>query len=298
MTSMAACDSHSSIPAQATIVESVTSRNLHVSDAQAKDVEQRGIVVLLHSGTQSEWQWAHQQPALVAAGFRVIAYSRRGYAPSPFSTSTDVRHIGSDDLHHLLVEHLALPLPSSSSATTASTQVHLVGSAQGGWYALDYALSFPEDVASLTLLSSQLNLCDPDWLARCDRLKPSFFAALPADFKELSPSYRAGNPKGHDQWLDLHHRAFGETQPSIAQMQHTITYDRLSEVRCPVLLCTGDADLYVPPSLLRIQAIHFQQVDIAIITESGHSAYWENPEAFNTLLLAFLSRNYPSSPST
>ena len=36
-------------------------------------------IVLLHPATGSGLIWAYQQPAFVKAGYRVIAYSRRGY---------------------------------------------------------------------------------------------------------------------------------------------------------------------------------------------------------------------------
>ena len=39
-------------------------------------------VVLLHPATGSARIWTYQQPALVNAGYRVIAYSRRGYGKS------------------------------------------------------------------------------------------------------------------------------------------------------------------------------------------------------------------------
>src|SRR5689334_12789341 len=37
-------------------------------------------IVLLHPATGTARIWSYQQPVLAKAGFRVIAYSRRGYA--------------------------------------------------------------------------------------------------------------------------------------------------------------------------------------------------------------------------
>jgi pimeloyl-ACP methyl ester carboxylesterase len=59
----------------------------------------------------------------------------------------------------------------------------------------------------------------------------------------------------------------------------------------PTLLITGDADLYTPPSVLRMFIAHMKDAESAIIPESGHSAYWENPEVFNRTVLGFIGRH-------
>jgi pimeloyl-ACP methyl ester carboxylesterase len=54
---------------------------------------------------------------------------------------------------------------------------------------------------------------------------------------------------------------------------------------------TGESDLYTPPALLRMQALHMPHAEVATIAESGHSPYWEQPTVFNRLLLDFLARH-------
>src|SRR6202166_1628613 len=83
-------------------------------------------VVLLHPASGSGLIWGYQQPALVKAGYRVIAYSRRSYFNSD-AIAKDRPGIGSTDLHGL-IEFLGL------------TKFHLLGSAAGGTIAVDYAL--------------------------------------------------------------------------------------------------------------------------------------------------------------
>src|SRR5262245_858639 len=63
-------------------------------------------VILLHAGTHSAAGWVYQQPALVQAGYRAIAYSRRGYYRSD-SGDAGSPGIGAEDLH-CLVRHLKL----------------------------------------------------------------------------------------------------------------------------------------------------------------------------------------------
>ncbi len=232
-------------------------------------------VVLLHAGTQSAMGWPYQQPVLAQAGYRVIAYSRRGYERSEGGDVNDPG-IGADDLHGL-IEHLKLP------------QVDLVAAAQGGFFALDYVLAWPERVRSLTIVSSLMGITDADYAAVNARLRPKFFAGLPHDFQELSPSYRAGNPEGLAVWQELDRRALNGPRitPNVKQ---PLTWARLETIRHPTLLMTGDSDLYTPPALLRMQAQHMPHAEVHVIAEAGHSPYWEQPLVFNRLLLDFLGR--------
>src|SRR5258707_12990909 len=91
-------------------------------------------VVFLHPATGSGLIWSYQQPVLANAGYRVIAYSRRGYINSaPFDKAKP--GIGSEDLHHL-ADQLGLG------------RFHLVASAAGGSIAADFALSYQDKLLS------------------------------------------------------------------------------------------------------------------------------------------------------
>jgi pimeloyl-ACP methyl ester carboxylesterase len=232
-------------------------------------------VLLLHAATQSAAGWVYQQPVLAAAGYRTIGYSRRGYYRSDVGDPTDPGY-ASEDLDNL-IQHLKLE------------RVDLVAAAHGGFFALDYALSYPSKVRSLTIVSSLMGVTDADYQAVNERLRPKFFADLPHEFQELSPSYRAGNPEGLAAWLELVHQAM--PGPRIyPRVRQPMTWARLETITQPTLLLTGESDLYTPPALLRMQAQHMPHAEVATIPEAGHSPYWEQPETFNRLLLDFLSR--------
>ena len=232
-------------------------------------------VILLHAATQSAAGWVYQQPVLAHAGYRVIAYSRRGYYRSDPGDS-DSPGIGSQDLH-CLIEHLKL------------VTVNLVGAAQGGFFALDYALDYPDRVRSVAVVSSYMGITDADYVAVNARLRPAFFATLPHDFQELSPSYRAGNPIGLAARNALEKQAIPGKRITPGRKQ-PLTWARLESIRHPALLATGDSDLYTPPSLLRMQAQHMPHAEVHIVAEAGHSPYWEQPVVFNEILLKFLAR--------
>ena len=233
-------------------------------------------VILMHAGTQSAAGWPYQQPVLAKAGYRVIAYSRRGYFKSDPGDPADPG-IASDDLHDL-INHLKL------------SQVDLVATAQGGFFAVDYVLTHPDKVRSLAVVASLMGITDPDYVEVNARLRPKFFATLPHDFQELSPSYRAGNPAGLAAWLELDHTAVPGTRLT-PKTRHVLTWAKLESITHPTLLLTGESDLYVPPALLRMQAQHMPHAEVVTIAEAGHSPYWEQPTIFNEILLAFLARH-------
>ena len=233
-------------------------------------------VILMHAGTQSAAGWVYQQPVLARAGYRAIAYSRRGYFRSDPGDPA-APGFASDDLNNL-IGHLGLG------------KIDLVAAAHGGYFALDFALAHPEKVRSLTIVSSLMGITDADYTAVNNRLRPAFFAGLPHDFQELSPSYRAGDPAGHTAWLALDHQAIPGPRVT-PKLKHPLTWALLETIRHPALLMTGESDLYTPPSLLRMQALHMPHAEVVTIAEAGHSPYWEQPETFNRLLLDFLARH-------
>jgi pimeloyl-ACP methyl ester carboxylesterase len=65
-------------------------------------------------------------------------------------------------------------------------------------------------------------------------------------------------------------------------------------VQVATLLITGDADLYTPPSVLRMFVERMKSAESAVIPESGHSSYWERPESFNAAVVAFLRKHSSS----
>ncbi len=233
-------------------------------------------VILMHAATQSAAGWVYQQPALAAAGYRAIGYSRRGYLGSDPGDPANPG-CAADDLHHLIA-HLGLG------------PVDLVAAAHGGFFALDFALAWPDNTRSVTIISSLMGITDTEYAAVNARLRPPFFAGLPHEFQELSPSYRAGHPAGLAAWLDLTHQAMPGPRIYPASKQ-PLTWALLETMERPALLVTGESDLYTPPSLLRLQASHIPHAEVVTIAEAGHSPYWEQPEVFNSVLLDFLARH-------
>jgi pimeloyl-ACP methyl ester carboxylesterase len=216
--------------------------------------------VLLHAGSGSSAMWENQIPAFTALGYRFIAYDRR----------TEGNAV--DDLE-ALAAHLVLD------------RFHLVGTAAGGIVAIDYALSFPQRLLSLVIANSVVGVQDEEYVEMTRRLRPAGFNAIAAEIRELGPSYRAANAEGTRRWKELAKHVAPQAT------KNRITFAALETIKTPTLLLTGDADLYTPPSVLRLLARHVPNCESLVIPECGHSAFWEQPETFNRVVLDFISKH-------
>jgi pimeloyl-ACP methyl ester carboxylesterase len=230
-------------------------------------------IVLLHPATGSALIWGYQQPVFANAGYRVIAYSRRGYYNSaPFDPNNP--GIGSEDLRHL-ADALGLE------------RFHIVASAAGGSIASDFAFSYQERLLSLTISSNSLGVRDGEIAKAAAFIRPAGWEQMPAEFRELGPSYRAANPEGVKAWMELEHKAL-VGRDYRQSLKNEIAQARLRDLKLPTLLIAGAADMSTPPSISRMIAAEIPNSRVALIPESGHSSYWEQPEIFNRAVLDFL----------
>jgi pimeloyl-ACP methyl ester carboxylesterase len=233
-------------------------------------------IVLLHPASGSGLIWGYQQPVFAKAGYRVIGYSRRGYYNSqPIERARP--GIGSEDLQNL-VDFFGIG------------KFHLVASAAGGSIAADYAFSHPDRLLSLAISSNQFGVTDGEILAAATRIRPRIWNEIPVEFRELGPSYRGANPDGFRLWVELERKSqVGDG--SRQKLANRITEASLGDLKVPALVISGDADLSTPPSIARMIAARLRNSELVVVSESGHSVYWEQPEAFNRAVLDFIARH-------
>lgn len=242
-----------------------------------RDSGGKGIpVIFLHAASGNSSLWEYQIPAFTAAGYRFIAIDYRGTnGANPRNTVARINELASK---------LGL------------SKFHLLGTAAGGGVALQYAVNNPEKLRSLVVSNSIGGIQDPEYAAMGERLRPAQFNQLPLDLRELGPSYRAVNPEGVKRWLAL--SAQGRDEPMRSGEPPTgmqgnpgmLSWAALEKLQVPTLFMTGDADLYLPPAVLRLFTARVQQAQSAVIPDTGHSSFWENSEIFNRTVLAFIAR--------
>src|SRR6516164_3914148 len=101
------------------------------------------LVILLHGFPEFWYSWRHQIPALVAAGYRVIAPDQRGY-----NLSAKPRRVGAYRIEELAADVAGLIQHAGESRAT------VVGHDWGGLVAWHFAMQYPDRVDKLIALNA------------------------------------------------------------------------------------------------------------------------------------------------
>jgi pimeloyl-ACP methyl ester carboxylesterase len=235
------------------------------------------VVVLMHPVSGSALVWGYQQPALAAAGFRVIAYSRRGHFGSDSADKTN-GGVASEDLGALM-DFLGVG------------KFSLIAAAAGCTVTLDFAISHSDRLyAAIFSGGSFSGIDEPDYIAVAKRVIPKGFDDTPPEFRELGPSYRAANPKGLEAWIQLEHKAIAGNRLG-ARNANAMNWSSVGKIGTRTLFLAGAADLYAPPAQMRLVAGHVPGSEMIIFPECGHSLHWEQPRLFNRTVVEFLNRH-------
>src|SRR6202162_5737586 len=125
------------------------------------------------------------------AGYRVIAFDRRGWGKSIANPATG-------------------PQPGTiaggvdaRSANLELDRFHLLGVAGGGFAALDYAAWRPERLRSLVIGASTGQVSEKEMADFRARVEIPELRKQPAVYLEVGPSYRGANPEGTRRWIEI-----------------------------------------------------------------------------------------------
>ena len=243
----------------------VNGHNLYV---EAYGPENGPVVVLLHHGLGSVKAWRGQIPALVDAGYRVIAYDRWGYGASEVRKGLDLPAFTTDikDLQSIL-EQMGIH------------RVALVGHSDGGTISLYFAAQEPNLVSCLVTVAAHIYV-EP-------KMEPGILG-IKQDF-ETNERFRQGMQYAHGEryeavfhnWFDGWHRI------------ESLSWDMrpiLTQVRCPALIVQGEEDEHATPQHARDIAEAISGAELWLIPGAGHMLPQENASLFNPRLLNFLDK--------
>jgi pimeloyl-ACP methyl ester carboxylesterase len=234
-------------------------------------------LLLLHANTGTSASWAAQFGAFGAAGYRVIAFDRRGWGGSTADPATGPQPGSIAEDLGALVDHLALP------------RFHLLGVAGGGFAALDYAAWQPGRLRSLVVAASTGSFSEPEMQALSRNIAIPGFADLPETFREIGPSFRALHPDRVAAWAHAQEAARQPGAPAQA-LRTPNTFAKIATIRTPMLAITASADLLAPPTLMAAWLRHVPQAEIVPIADAGHCVPMEQPDLFNAAVVEFLGR--------
>jgi pimeloyl-ACP methyl ester carboxylesterase len=235
-------------------------------------------LVLLHANTGTSTVWANQIESFSQAGYRVIAFDRRGWGKSIANPATGAQPGSIAGDLDALAEYLKLD------------KFHLLGVAGGGFAALDYAAWRPEKLRSLVIAASTGQMADKEIADFIARLEIPGLRKLPAVYREVGPSYRGANPDGTKRWIEIDEHA-RQAEASDQPLHTPNTFAKIETVPTPTLVLAADSDLLAPPALMRIWAAHMKNHEWAVVTDAGHAVTWEQPETFNEKVLEFIKRH-------
>lgn len=238
-------------------------------------------VLLLHGlGTTAD-AWQLQFPALLNAGFRVIAPDMRGFGKSSYPGGSNQPGVMAQDMFQLMQ---ALSMES----------FHLVGISLGGTVALELVLSAPEMVKSLVITNSFAKLRPWKfslWLFYGMRLFLVHMIGIEtqADYvaKRLfpSPEQTMFREAFREQISQANPHGYRSVMRSLAYFDVT---SEVKKIESPTLVITGDEDNVVPPAVQAQLAAAIPGAQHITMTGAGHAVIVEKPEEYNQVLLDFL----------
>jgi pimeloyl-ACP methyl ester carboxylesterase len=234
-------------------------------------------LVLLHSNTGNSAVWEPQVGVFARAGYRVIAFDRRGWGKSIANPATGPQPGTIAGDLDALADHLKLD------------RFHLLGVAGGGFAALDYAAWRPERLRTLVIGASTGQVADQaiaDFIARIEI--PEIRKQRPV-YLEVGPSYRGADPEGTRRWSEIEEHSRQPGSPN-QPLRTPNTFAKIATIPTPTLVIAADSDLLAPPALMEIWAAHVKQHEWVVVPDAGHAVAWERPDIFNAKVIEFVGR--------
>ena len=268
------------------------------------------LVLMLHGFPQFWYQWRHQVPALVEAGFRVVAPDMRGYnlSDKPLGVRAYRVELLARDVERLIV-------------ACGEGRAHMVGHDWGAIVAWIAAMRYPERVERLAILNVPHparfldGLLSPMQLLRSSYM---FFFQIPrlpeeviraGDFALLRSALgrdpvRPGALTAED--IERYIEAIAQPGALTASLNYYRALLRnpremralLQRVEAPVLVIWGERDRFLSRRLA--EPPHLWVPNLLSVKRLPDASHWvaeDCPLEVNTLLLGFLRSPFvPLSP--
>lgn len=260
-------------------------------------------LLVLHGGPGAPHDYLEPLEEMAATGRRVIFYDQLGCGNSDRPSDPAMWSVD------LFLEELGIIRQELGLDRT-----HILGQSWGGMLGMEYALTDPEGVASLTVANSPASMIH--WVSEANRLR----ADLPEDVQQTllkheeagttdDPEYEEAMEVFYhrhvcrlDPWPDYVSRAFeklGEevyntmNGPSefhvIGKLKNWDITDRLGEIHIPTLIVSGRYDEATPEIA---EEVHkgIPGSEWILFEHSSHMPHAEEPERYRQVLGEFLSK--------
>ena len=263
-------------------------------------------LLALHGGPGATHDYLEPLEALAATGRRVIVYDQLGCGRSATPSNPALWTVD------LYVEEVG-----AVRAALGLDRVHILGQSWGGMLGMEYALTQPDGLVSLTIADSPASM--RQWVAEANRLR----ADLPPEVQRTllrheeagttdDPAYEQALEvfyRRHvcrlDPWPEYVTRAFANIAAN-PEVYHTMNgpsefhvigtlkeWDitaRLGEIHVPTLVISGRYDEATPAIA---ETVHqgIPGSEWVLFEHSSHMPHAEEPERFMQVLNQFLTSN-------
>ena len=262
-------------------------------------------LLALHGGPGAAHDYLEPLEAMASTGRRVIFYDQLGCGRSDQPHDPALWTVG------LFVEEVDVVRQALGLDV-----IHLLGQSWGGMLGMEYALTQPAGLASLTVASSPASMIH--WVAEANRLR----ADLPPDVQRTllaheaagttdDPAYAAAMEVFYhrhvcrlDPYPDYVQRTFDQLERN-PEVYHTMNgpsefhvvgtlkewdiVDRLGEIRVPTLVTSGRFDEATPEIAGTVHR-GISGSEWVIFEQSSHMAHAEEAARYRQVLDDFLSR--------
>jgi pimeloyl-ACP methyl ester carboxylesterase len=241
----------------------------------------RRVILLLHGLGANADSWQLQIPALVAAGYRVIAPDLRGFGRSSYPGKISVPDMAADCA--ALMEHIEV------------NHFHVAGISMGGTVAIELGLRYPQHLHTLALINTfaQLKFSGSrHLLTLVRRIWLIYFTGL-ARQAEWVVNDLFPRPE-QELFRQEFFREITSSDPRAyrAAMFALWRYNAaplLPTINHPTLIITAENDRTVLPGVQAELAQGIPGAQQVMISNAGHAVTAERAEAVNQILLNFLN---------
>ncbi|WP_434714003.1 proline iminopeptidase-family hydrolase (plasmid) [Rhizobium sp. YTUHZ045] len=241
---------------------------------------------------------------LIDKGYRVVAFDQLGTGASDRP----------DDLSLWTIGRYVEETETVRKALGLG-KVHMLGHSWGGWLAIDYALTYPENLKTLILEDTVADM--PHLISELERLR----AALGPETVSMMQKHEAQGTYDHPEYLaaitilnyrhvcrlaewpapirrsldDWNMAPYATMQgPNeflyIGNLKDWNRIPDLPRLTLPVLITTGEHDELTPACALRMK-LALPNAELRVFANASHMPFYENPGDYYPALFDFLDRH-------
>jgi 4,5:9,10-diseco-3-hydroxy-5,9,17-trioxoandrosta-1(10),2-diene-4-oate hydrolase len=258
---------------------------LHYHEAGARSASKPSVLFLHGSGPGASGysNYRGNYPAFVDAGYHILAVDYIGYGHS--DKPTDFQYSNANQIA-ILDEFLT---------QKGIDRVIPVGNSLGGFFALQYALTYPKKVPRLICMAPGGIEDVTKWVADSPGMTAMGAAVRRRNFDtdSLTALLRliVKDPRHLTARVVSERLPIAQQQPLevYSTMAYTPVWNSLSEIKVPVLGFWGTHDQFLP---VRHATIMYEKIPDCRVILSNRAGHWfmiEEQELFNSACLQFLS---------